>query len=148
MTKREFATWFDEQVQPRWATCQVNRCLLGDWYTALGGDDVATLIEAVRRHKIGDDPSRPRISRVTSLAREITAASMRRAPKAEAPRDVATADQFWERVRTTFSRKQRIALMAQQSKFDPHTRDKDPQTYDWLTQQPSARRDLGINPPV
>lgn len=138
MTKREFATWFDEQVQPRWPTWQINRCLLGDWYVALGGYDTATLNESLRRHKIRDDPSRPRISRVVSLAREITAASMRRAPKTEAPRDVVTADEFWKQVRTTFGRKQRIALMAQQSKFDPHARDKDPQAYDWLMQQQAS----------
>lgn len=143
MMKRDFASWFAEQVQPRWPTWQVNRCLLGDWYAALGGYDVATLVEAVRRHKIRDDPSRPRISRVASLAREITAASMRRAPRSEAPPDVVTADQFWERVRTTFGRKQRIALMAQQCKFDPHAREKDPQAYDWLMRQRSAEGELG-----
>jgi hypothetical protein len=137
MTKREFARWFAEQVQPRWPSWQVNRCLLGDWHVALGGYDKSTLTEAVRRHKIRDDPFRPSISKVRSLAREIMDASMRRAPRAEPAHDVVTAGQFWQRVRTTFSRSQRIALMAQQSKFDPHAREKDPQAYDWLMQQRS-----------
>ena len=148
MTKREFATWFDEHVQPRWPTWQVNRCLLGDWYAALGGYDATTLNDAVRRHKIRDDPSRPRISQVVSLAREITAASMRRAPKTEAPRDVVTADEFWKRVRTTFARKQRITLIAQQNKFDPHARDKDPQAYDWLMQQQASGYPGDSDPPA
>jgi hypothetical protein len=139
MKKRDFGIWFNEQVKPRWPNWEVNRCLLDDWYTALGGHNAATLLEAVRRHKIRDDPSRPRISRVLALAREITASSMRRAPRAEPARDVVTAEQFWRQVRTTFSRKQRIELMAQQSKFDPHARDKDPQAYDWLMQQRCSR---------
>jgi hypothetical protein len=135
MKKAEFMQWFDAQVHPRWPGWQANACLLDDWYAALGGHDAATLQEAIRRHKIRDDPSRPKISRVVALAREITVASMRRAPRPERPRDVVTGAQFWQRARTTFPREERIALMAQQIKFDPHARDKDPEAYDWLMQQ-------------
>ena len=143
MTKHEFAIWFGEQVQPRWPSWQVNACLLGDWYAALGCYDGATLVEAVRRHKIRDDPSRPSISTVRSLAREIVGSSMRRAPRTEPPPEIVTSGQFWQRVRTSFPRERRIALMVQQTKFDPRARDKDPQAYDWLMQE-SAIADRGV----
>ena len=70
---------------------------------------------------------------------------MRRAPRTKAPPEIVTAGQFWERVRTTFSPRQRITLISQQSKVDPHARDKDPQAYDWLMQQQSGREQHSLN---
>jgi len=138
MNKRKFLQWFREQVQTRWPTWEVNRCILGDWFAALSGYDVTTLTEAVRRHHIRDDPARPRIGRVQAMARELRLMTRRRAPGPEHSITAVTSEQFWEIVRTRFPRRRRIALMAQQVKFDPHARDRDPEAYAWLMQEQSA----------
>lgn len=67
----EFNRWLNEQVKSRWPSWCVMGPLLGDWYAALIGFDVATLTAAVRRHRIDDDPSRPKISRVRAIARSL-----------------------------------------------------------------------------
>jgi len=133
MNKTEFLHWFGQQAQPRWPAWQVNPCLLSDWYAALGRYDVATLTEAVRRHKIRDDLARPKISKVLHLVRELRRAALEQAPKEEVHHDFVTAKEFWEQVRTTFPRPKRIALMRQQIKFDPRARARDPEAYDWVT---------------
>ena len=142
MNKREFLQWFGEQVQTRWPTWEVNRCILGDWFEALHRCDVATLTEAVRRHHIHDDPARPRIGKVQALAREVRMAAVKKAPKSERLINVVTSRQFWQMVRATFPRRRRMALMRQQIKFDPRARDRDPEAYDWVMQEraASARR--------
>ena len=137
MNKTDFLHWFGRQAQPRWPVWQVNPCILSDWYAAFGRYDVATLNEAIRRHKIRDDQARPKISKVLLLARELRRAAIQRAPKDEERRDFVTAQQFWEQVRTTFPRHKRIALMRQQLKFDPRARAKDPEAYDWITAAPA-----------
>jgi hypothetical protein len=138
MTKDEFARWFGEEVQSRWRAWQVNRHLLSDWYLALGRYDAATLTEAVQQHHIRDDPVRPSIKRVWSLAGEIARALMRRAPKTE-PRKCVTGDQFWHDVRTGGDFERRIGLMTNLIKFCPRARDKDPEAYDRLMQQRAAQ---------
>ncbi len=135
MTKDKFVTWFADEVQPRWPTWQVNAVLLNDWYAALGRCDAGTLTQAVQRHAICDSPSQPRINRVQALAREMADAAIRRTPKVEPPRTWVRAAEFWRQVRSTRSREERITLMTQQIKFDPHARDKDPDAYDWLMEQ-------------
>jgi len=139
MNKREFLQWFREQVQTRWPTWEVNRCLLGDWFAALHRYDVTILTEAVRRHHIRDDPARPRIGKVRALARELHLADLQKAPKAERLIDVVTSSQFWDIVRTTYPRLKRIALMREQMKYDPHARDKDAEAYAWVMQERTAR---------
>lgn len=131
MNKREFMTWFAEQVQTRWPTWQINGCILGDWFTAFGRYDAAVLTEAVRRHKIYDDPARPRTNRLLSLIREITTASVRKPSPTGCSANVVTWAQFWQIVRTSFSKSQRIRLMMSLAKFHPYARDKDPEAYDW-----------------
>lgn len=141
MTKDEFGDWFTEQVQPRWPSWLVNGVLLADWYAALGRCEVATLTEAVRRHKIDDDRAAPSIRLVRAQVRRIADARMSRSAatdRTEPPEDMVTAREFWQQVRTTFDWERRIALMTQQIKFDPHARDKDPQAYDWLMEQRAA----------
>jgi hypothetical protein len=135
MTRREFVTWFNEQVQPRWPRWEVNRCLLSDWYDALGRYDAATLTKAVRRHRIRDDLARPKISRILSIAGELSRAAAPPSPPCEPPPDVVTAEQFWEIVRTTFPRHKRLHLMRALVKFHRDPRSKDPQAYDWLMQE-------------
>ncbi|MCP4640903.1 MAG: hypothetical protein GY851_10740, partial [bacterium] len=132
MDKREFLQWFGEQVQTRWPRWEVNGPILSDWFTALGRYDVTTLTEAVRRHKIRHDLARPRISKVVFLVRELHSAALERAPKDEMTRDFVTARQFWEKVRTTFPRQKRMALMRQQVKFDPRAAQRDPEAYAWV----------------
>jgi hypothetical protein len=142
MTKHEFAAWFAEQVQPRWPSWQVNGVLLGDWYAALGRCDVATLTEAVRRHKIDDDRTAPSIRLVRAQVRRIADAGLSRSTATDRtvpPEDRVTAHEFWRQVRTTFDWEQRLALMTQQIKFDPHARDKDPQAYDRLMEHRAAQ---------
>ena len=140
MTKHEFADWFAAQVQPRWPSWQVNAVLLNDWYTALGRCDVATLTEAVRRHKIDDDPPvRPSIRLVRAQVRRIAADAMTRPPKTEPPADAVTAPQFWEHARTRLPWERRIALMENLAKLGPQFRDRDPEVYDWLMEQRAAQ---------
>ncbi|UCD52234.1 MAG: hypothetical protein JSW27_06260 [Phycisphaerales bacterium] len=135
MNKREFLQWFREQVQTRWPTWEVNRCILGDWFEALKRYDVTILTEAVRRHHIRDDPARPRIGKVRALARELRVASVQKAPRAERVINVVTSRQFWQIVRATFPRRRRMALMKEQIKFDPRARDRDPEAYAWVIQE-------------
>ena len=139
MNKTDFLEWFRTQVQPRWPAWQVNPCLLSDWYAAFGRYDVATLTEAVRQHKIRDDPSRPRISKVLRLVREQRRTALEQAPKEGVCRHFVTARQFWQQVRTTLPRRKRIALMRHLMKFDPRARAKDPEAYDWVTNAPPDR---------
>ena len=138
MNKREFFQWFGAQVQARWPRWEVNGCILGDWFEALNRYDVTTLTEAVRQHHIGDGPTWPRIGKVRALARERRMAAVPKSPKSEGVPNVVTAQQFWQIVRERFGRRQRTALMQQQIKFDPHARDKDPEAYDWVTQERTA----------
>ncbi len=138
MKKSSFMAWFREQVEPRWPGWQVNGAILSDWCVALGRYDEATLTEAIRRHKIRDDPAHPKISKVVSLARELHSAAIERAPRDESRRECVTVAQFWETVRTTFPRRQRMALMRQQIKFDPRARQRDPEAYDWVQQERDA----------
>ncbi len=145
MTKHEFMAWFADEVQPRWPSWQVNGVLLNDWYAALGRYDAGTLTQAVQQHAIGDSPSQPRINRVQARAREIAGAAIRRTPGVEPPRTWVRAAEFWRQVRSTRSREQRIALMTQQTKFDPHARDKDPQAYDWTMEQ---RAETAVDEPA
>jgi hypothetical protein len=135
MTRHEFADWFAGQVQPRWPSWQVNGVVLNDWYVALGRYDAATLTQAVRRHKIDDDPVRPSIRLVRAQVRRIAADAMTRPPKTEPPADMVTADEFWRQARTTFAWEQRIDLMENLAKLGPQFRDRDPQADDWLMQQ-------------
>lgn len=139
MTKHEFATWFAEQVPPRWPTWQVNGVLLGDWYAALGGYDAGTLTQAVQQHAIGDSPSQPRVNQVRALARQIADAATRRAPTTEPPAGMVTASQFWEHVRKSDPWEQRIALMKNLAKLGPQFRERDPQAYDWIMEHRAAQ---------
>jgi hypothetical protein len=144
MNKREFLDWFRAQVQTRWPTWEVNRYILGDWFEALKRYDVTILSEAIRRHHIRDDPARPKIGKVQAIARELRRAAAQKAPRPERFINVVTSQQFWAIVRTSFPRRRRIALMAQQIKFDPHARDRDPEAYAWLMQE---RDDAIASPP-
>jgi hypothetical protein len=138
MTKRQFATWFREQVQPRWPTWQVNPCLLGDWCEALARYNTDTLTKAIRLHRIREDLSRPRISKVVAIARELNAAAAPRRVACPRPPDVVTAAEFWERVRTTFPRHERLKLMRALVKFHRDPRSEDPEAYDWLMEETSG----------
>jgi len=140
MKKSNFMAWFREQVEPRWPRWRVNSPILSDWFVALGRYDGALLTEAIRRHKIRDDPAHPKISKVVALARELHSTALERAPKDEPRRAFVTVAQFWETVRTTFPRHQRMALMRQQMKFDPRARQRDPEAYDWVQQEQGPAR--------
>ncbi len=135
MTRHEFADWFAGQVQPRWPSWQVNGVVLNDWYAALGRYDAATLTQAVRQHFVRDSPSQPRINQVQSLARELADAAMRRAPRTEPPAEMVTGPEFWRQARTSFPWERRIVLMKNLAKLGPQFRDRDPEAYDWLTEQ-------------
>lgn len=135
MTKHEFADWFAAQVQPRWPSWQVNAIVLNDWYVALGRYDVATLTQAVRQHKIDDDPSRPSIRLVRAQVRRIAADAMTRPPKTEPPPGMVTAAEFWRQARTSFPWERRIDLMKNLAKLGPQFRSRDPEAYDWVRQQ-------------
>jgi len=135
MTKSEFMTWFAEQVEPRWSKWQVNACILNDWFVALRRYDTAVLTYAVQQHAIRDDPARPHLNRVLALAR---ACRIHRDPSVgqkEMPSDVVTGAQFWQTVRTTYSKQQRIQAMRALMKFCPAARDKDPEAHDWIMQE-------------
>jgi hypothetical protein len=138
MNKREFSDWFREQVQTRWPTWEINRCIPSDWFEALHGYDVTILTEAISRNHIRDDPARPRISNVRALASELRRADLQKAPKPERLINVVTSGQFWHIVRTSFSRRRRIALMRQQINFDPRACERDPEAYAWIMQERSA----------
>jgi len=138
MNKREFLQWFRDEVQTRWPTWEVNRCVLGDWFEALHRYDATSLTEAVRRHHIRDDPARPKVGKVRALAGELRRAELQRAPKPECTINVVTSGQFWEIVRANFPRPRRMALMRQQIKFDPRARERDPEAYAWIMQERAA----------
>lgn len=138
MNKREFLQWFRAQVQTRWPTWEINRCILGDWFEALYRYDVTILTEAISRHHIRDDPARPRIGKVRALARELRIAELQKAPRSERLPNAVTSAQFWQIVRTSFPRRKRMALMIQQIKFDPRARERDPEAYAWVMQERAA----------
>ncbi|NLT75394.1 MAG: hypothetical protein GXX98_02635 [Planctomycetes bacterium] len=139
MTKHEFADWFAAQVQPRWPSWQVNAIVLNDWYVALGRYDAGTLTQAVRQHKIDDDPIRPSIRLVRAQVRRIAADAMTRPPKTEPPADMVTGTEFWRQARTTFAWQRRITLMENLAKLGPQFRDRDPEAYDWIREQRTAQ---------
>jgi hypothetical protein len=145
MNKREFMTWFNEQVQSRRPIWQVNACILGDWFAASGRHQAVTLTRAVQRHKIDDDPSRPRLGKVHFVVREINTPYHR--PALGYLEEVVSAKQFWEKVRTNFGRKKCVGLMKQQIKFDPHARDKDPEACGWRVHETSPNEPACPRPP-
>jgi hypothetical protein len=135
MSKNEFMTWFAQQVEPRWSKWQVNTCILNDWYVALACFDGDVLTHAVQQHAIQDDPARPRLHRVLTLARERRAVFGRRDCPQEYPSDAVSGTRFWEIVRTKYDRQQRTGLMGHLMKFCPTARERDPEAYDWITQE-------------
>ncbi len=66
-----FLTWFQQQVQNRWAKCEFTGVELSDWYWRLKGFDEATLTDAARRHAISDEPKRPSLKKVYAYAKSL-----------------------------------------------------------------------------
>ena len=147
MSKTDFLKWFNESVKGRWPKWEVSECVLGDWFSVFGGHDVAVLTEAVRRHRIYDDPAIPSTKRLLEIAKRLQPPKAVR-PSAETPTEVLTVAQYWEKVRTTFSKDERIRRMVSLARFHPRAREKDPQAYDWAVEQGLIRPGQGKKGPM
>jgi hypothetical protein len=76
----------------------------------------------------------PGSSRLLELAAKVRAARSHRnkpEPEPEPVGEVLTWTQFWQKVRTTYSKEQRIVLMMSLAKFHKTPWEKDPQAYQW-----------------
>jgi hypothetical protein len=133
MSKNEFYRWFVEQVKERWPRWAVGSHELEDWYSAFGRYEAAMLSEAVRRHRINDDPSRPSTKRLLAIVRELLPRTVK--PSAKPQPEVQTFHVAWirENMANLYSWDKRLKLMkiaAKVSARDP--RWQDPKAYDWL----------------
>ena len=136
MNRDEFTRWFDEQVGKRWPKWQVNGIVLGDWFSTFGGCEAELLTEAVRRHRVYDDPSSPSSSRLLELAAKMRAERNRQnKPKPEPVGEFVTGAQFWQMVPTIYSKQGRIELMKSMVKFHKTPWEKDPEAYQWAMEQ-------------
>jgi len=139
MSKTDFLKWFNESVKGRWPKWEVSECVLGDWFSVFGGYDVAVLTEAVRRHRIYDDPAIPSTKRLLEIVRRLQPPKPVQ-PTTEKPKELLTVAKYWEKVRTTYSKEERIDAILRIAKWHPHARDKDPQAYDWAVEQGLIQR--------
>jgi hypothetical protein len=137
MEKTQFTKWFDEQVGGRWPKWQTSTLVISDWFSAFGGFDGTILNEAVRRHRVYDDPSSPSTRRLLEIIAQIR--PRKRPVEKEPLGEVLTAEQFWQKVRTTFSKEQRIELMVSLAKFHPKPWEKDEQAYRWAVDEGLVR---------
>ncbi len=91
MSKEAFREWFQIEVGQRWPKCWFSWTEMGDWHWRLGDFDAARLTEAVRRHKVQDEPSRPSLKAVYRCVCQQTAGQT---PNAKKERDVPDAHTF------------------------------------------------------
>jgi hypothetical protein len=133
MSKAEFLKWFNENVKGRWPKWEVNDCILADWFSVFAGYDAAVLTEAVRRHCVYDDPAAPSTKRLLEIVRRLQPPEPVR-PTTEIPKEPLTEPQYWQKVRTTYSKEARINAIRRMW-WHPRARDKDPQAYDWAVEQ-------------
>ena len=133
MNKKQFVEWFDDEVQQRWPRAHFTRKTLGDWFSAFGHIKAARLTEAVRRHKVFDDPSMPSTKRIIEILKAYNAPQPagHEEPEQEVGEPV-TYEEFWRIVRTEYTKAERIHLMKQLVKFDPCAAERDPQAYRWV----------------
>ena len=64
MDKKEFAEWFDGTVRSRWPKSSFSAVDIWDWYYRFGSYGADVLTEAVRKHRVEDEPSRPSMRRM------------------------------------------------------------------------------------
>jgi hypothetical protein len=141
MDKNEFSEWYNQQVQPRWPTWQVNKITLADWFAAFGRFDKNLLTRAVQHHKIHDDPSSPRMKKLFEIIKKLCP------PKPQALQNTSeklySPTQWWEMVRTTWSKEKRIENMLGFIKWYPKAKEKDPEAYEWIVKD-RLNEKLGI----
>jgi hypothetical protein len=144
MNENEFSEWFDNQVRTRWSDWQVNDITLADWFTAFAKYDKDLLTRAVQHHKIYDDTSCPKTKKLMQLIKKLSP------PKLQKPQSLQntneklyTPSQWWEMVRTTWSKEKRIENMLGFIKWYPKAKEKDPQAYDWIVKD-RLHEKLGI----
>ena len=75
MQRNDFIRWFEKEVKARWGKCHFEWTEIGDWHWRLEKFDIDTLTEAVRRHKVEDDPRNPRLKKVYTYAHKVRAAN-------------------------------------------------------------------------
>jgi predicted amidophosphoribosyltransferase len=86
----------------------------------------------------------PGSSRLLELAAKVRAARCHRnKPEPEPVGEVLTWTQFWQKVRTTYSKEQRIDLMMSLAKFHKTPWEKDPQVYQWALEKGLCRANSG-----
>ena len=133
MNKAEFYQWFVECVQSRWPSFEVSEVVLEDGFLAFGKHPQQRLTEAVRRHKISDYPAVPNTRKLLEILAKLRPANFYK--PAAAPDGCMTGGQFWETVRTSFSKEKRIELILQAAKFHPHPQQYDREAYGWAVEQ-------------
>jgi hypothetical protein len=137
MNKNEFFIWFGQQVKTRWPTWQVSDLTLADWFTAFGRFDQGLLTQAVQHHKIYDDSLCPKTKKLFEIIRKLRPpAAKRSAERQKVPPDknekLYTFNEYWQMIRTTWSKEKRIENMLGWLKVYPKAKEKDPEAYDWI----------------
>ena len=134
MERNEFNKWFIEQVKTRWPNWKLGCHDLDDWFAAFGKYDVDLLSRAVQRHRMQDASSQPNTKKLSGIVRSL--APIRRYKPAElSAANPQPANAFWQKVRTTYPKHQRIELITTLAKFYPDAREKDPQAYNWAIEK-------------
>ena len=130
MDKNEFNNWFTEQVAERWPKWETNSCILGDWFAAFGKYDRQLLTSAIQKHKIYDDLPAPSTKRILAIVKSLQPRTPAVDSESNRPVDVSAFRPLRERLRTTFTRQQRIDLMRSLIKFYPKAKELDSETYE------------------
>jgi hypothetical protein len=149
MDKNEFFIWFGQQVQSRWPDWQVNDITLNDWFFAFGRFDKALLTRAIQRHKINDDTSRPRIRKIFAIIKKLLPAPQEPPPDDQCSGDNKkryTFNQYWQMIRSTWSKQKRIENMLGWYKWYPKAKKMDPEAYDWVVKEIRPANDDWPNP--
>jgi hypothetical protein len=136
MGKNEFYQWFVEQVKERWPRWAVGPHELDDWYSVFGRYEAAILSEAVRRHRVFDDPSRPSTKRLLAIVRELlprTAVPKAKPEPADMKFHVAWIRQNMAKLYAWEKRLKLMKIAVKIRASDP--RRHDPQAYDWLLEK-------------
>jgi hypothetical protein len=71
MNEGEFFEWFRTEVLSRWPRLSLTTAQLGDWFFSLCDYEPAVLTRAVRRHYIDEGPTRPKLTRIREIIRDL-----------------------------------------------------------------------------
>ena len=128
MKRNDFNIWFVQEIASRWPKWKIGEHTLDDWFEAFGRSDPSRLTKAVKRLKIADDSFSPNTKRLLGILSSIPKPSK----PAESKGSGITRQQYFEKLRTTGTKEERMSNMKSLKKGrHPNAESIDPEAYRW-----------------